>query len=130
MPGSIPLYNVDVRNKSTHYLPPGWDAVIESEIDGNKSTAAAIDGKEARFGAFFAATRAARTIFLGSAPYSSENNHRGISTERILLGAAIPGHTLSVYEDVLSRLRDSLHYLFMDVDQFWFSTQPNLSREM
>ena len=130
MPGSIPLYNVDVRNKSTHYLPPGWDAVIESEIDGNKSTAAAIDGKEARFGAFFAATRAARTIFLGSAPYSSENNHRGISTERILLGAAIPGHTLSVYEDVLGRLRDSLHYLFTDVDQFWFATQPNLRREM
>ena len=130
MPGSIPLDDVNVRNKSTHYLPQGWDAVIESEIDGVKSTAAEIDGKEARFGAFFAARRAARTIFLGSAPYSSGNIPRGISVERILLGAAIPGHTLSVYEDVLSRLRDRLHYLFTDVDQFWFSTQPNLRREM
>ena len=32
MPGSIPLADVEVRNKSTQYLPPGWDQVIESEV--------------------------------------------------------------------------------------------------
>ena len=50
--------------------------------------------------------------------------------EHILLGCAIPGQTLSTYEDVLKRLRDKLHYLFSDVDRFWFDTRPNLRREM
>ncbi len=129
MPGSIPLEDSNVRTKSTHYLPPGWDPIIEKEIDGDTSAAAEID-KDTRFGAIFAARRAARTIFLGSAPYSSNNSHRGIAVERILLGAAVPGHMLAVYEDVLSRLRDRLHYLFADVNQFWFETHPNLRREM
>ncbi|MBK5938218.1 hypothetical protein [Halochromatium roseum] len=40
-------------------------------------------------------------------------------------------HTmLGVYEDVLKRLRDRLHYLYADQDRFWLDTKPNLRREM
>ena len=130
MPGSIPLADPDVRIKSTHYLPPGWDPIIETEIDGPGSAPAKIDGSDTRFGSIVAARRAARTIFLGSAPSSEAQIHRGIAVERILLGCAIPGQVVSIYEDVLKRLRDRLHYLFADVDRFWFDTRPNLRREM
>lgn len=131
MPGSIPLEDSNVRIKSVHYLPQGWEAIIESEIDGNNSAAARIDD-DTRFGCIFAARRAARTIFLGSAPSSSinQNGHRGITAERIFLGCAMPGQHLAVYQDVLTRLRDKLHYLFADVNHFWFDTRPNLRREM
>ncbi len=128
MPGNIPLADANVRNKSTHYLAVGWDTIIETEIDGQRSTPTAIDGSDTRFGGIFAATRVARTIFLGSAPSSSRQGVRGISVERILLGCAIPGQTLSIYEDVLKRLRDKLQYLFADVNRFWFDTRPNLRR--
>ena len=134
MPGTIPLADVNVRNKSTQYLPAGWDPIIEKEIDGPDSMPAAIDGADTRFGSIFAATRAARTIFLGSAPSSSlsslKQGVRGVTVERILLGCAIPGQPLAIYEDVLKRLRDRLHYLFADVDRFWYDTRPNLRREM
>lgn len=130
MPGSIPLADTNVRIKSTAYLPPGWDPIIEREIDGPDSTPVQIDGNETRFGSIFAARRAARTIFLGSAPSSAAQGLRGISVERILLGCALPGQTVSIYEDVLKRLRDKLHYLFVDTDHFWFDTRPNLRREM
>ncbi|MBR6471930.1 MAG: ATP-binding protein [Victivallales bacterium] len=130
MPGSIPLSDVNVRNKSTGYLPQGWDPIIEKEIDGPDSEPTAIDGADTRSGSIFAATRASRTIFLGSAPSSSKQGVRGVTMERILLGCAIPGQTLGIYEDVLKRLRDRLHYLFADVDRFWFDTRPNLRREM
>lgn len=130
MPASIPLEDTSVRIKSTHYLPQGWDPIIEKEIDGPASTPARIDGNDTRFGSIFAATRVARTIFLGSAPSTSTQGARGISVEHILLGCAVPGQTLSTYEDVLKRLRDRLHYLFSDVDRFWFDTRPNLRREM
>ncbi|MGN0880345.1 MAG: ATP-binding protein [Oligosphaeraceae bacterium] len=130
MPGSLPLEDSDVRNKSTHYLPQGWDTIIEKEIDGDGSMPARIDGGDTRFGSIFAATRVTRTIFLGSAPSTPAQVSRGINVEHILLGCAVPGQVLSIYEDVLKRLRDKLHYLFADMDRFWFDTRPNLRREM
>ena len=130
MPGSIPLADTNVRIKSTAYLPPGWDPIIEKEIDGPGSEPARIDGNDTRFGSIFAARRAARTIFFGSAPSSAAQGRRGIAVERILLGCATPGQIVSIYEDVLKRLRDRLHYLFVDTDHFWFDTRPNLRREM
>ncbi len=77
-----------------------------------------------------AARRTARTIFLGSAPSTGEQMIRGIQVERVLLGTVQPGQTIGVFEDVLKRLRDRLHYLYSDKDRYWLDTKPNLRREM
>jgi predicted AAA+ superfamily ATPase len=130
MPGSLPLEDGNVRNKSIHYLPQGWEPVIEREVDGTRSAPYDIDGHHTLFGSVQAARRTARTIFLGSAPSTTEQMIRGVQVERILLGAAQPGQTLGVFEDVLKRLRDRLHYLYSDKDRFWLDTKPNLRREM
>lgn len=130
LPGSIPLEDVNVRTKSIHYLPQGWEPVIESEIDGQRSAAADIDGKEPRIGALQAARRVARTVFLGSAPSTHVQGARGIALDHILLGAAQPGQVVAIYEDALKRLRDRLQYLFGDANRVWFDTRPNLRREM
>ena len=50
MPGSFPLEDADTRNEVIYYLPQGWDAVIERDIDGPRSETAEIDGKDTRFG--------------------------------------------------------------------------------
>jgi len=55
---------------------------------------------------------------------------RGVQVERILLGTVQPGQTIGVFEDVLKRLRDRLHYLYSDKDRYWLDTKPNLRREM
>jgi predicted AAA+ superfamily ATPase len=130
MPGSIPLDDSNVRNKSIHYLPQGWEPIIEKEIDGARSEPFDIDGKDTRFGSVQAARRAARTIFMGSAPSTSAQGIRGIKTDHVLLGSVQPGQTASVFEDVLKRLRDRLHYLYAEEDRLWFDTKPNLRREM
>jgi len=130
MPGSIPLDDSLVRNKSIHYLPQGWEPVLEREVDGARSEPFDIDGRDTRFGSVQAARRAMRTIFLGSAPSTRDQVVKGIQVERILLGTVQPGQTLGVFEDVLKRLRDRLHYLYSDQDRFWLDTKPNLRREM
>lgn len=130
LPGSLPLDDVNVRTKSTHYLPQGWEAVIETEIDGSHSLASEIDGKEPRLGSLRAARRVARTIFLGSAPSSNSQGARGLALDRILLGSAVPGQVVAVYEDALKRLRDRLQYLFSDNNRYWFDTRANLRKEM
>ncbi len=130
MPGSLPLEDSNVRNKSIHYLPQGWEPVIEREVDGPRSAPHDIDGHHTLFGSVQAARRTARTIFLGSAPSTREQMIRGIESERILLGAVQPEQTLGVFEDVLKRLRDRLHYLYSEQDRYWLDTKPNLRREM
>ena len=130
MPGSLPLNDSTVRNKSIHYLPQGWEPVIEREVDGPRSVPADLDGHKPIFGSVQAAKRTARTLFLGSAPSSQEQGSRGIEIERILLGAVQPGQSIGAFEDVLKHLRDRLHYLYSNQERYWLDTRPNLRREM
>jgi predicted AAA+ superfamily ATPase len=139
LPGSLPLSDADVRNELLYYLPPGWDPVIESDIDGDRAETTELENKEPRFGQVNAARRVARTLFLGSAPASVSTRPgsiRGLDRGRVLLGCLQPGQTTAVYSDALDRLADRLHYLnssgdkAADATRFWFDTRANLRREM
>lgn len=138
LPGSLPLHDGSSRNELTYYLPAGWDAVIERDIDGDRAETTELENKEPRFGQVGAARRVARTIFLGSAPSSvgSKAGTRGLDRARVLLGCLQPGQPSSVYSDALNRLSDRLHYLNSsgdkahDATRFWFDTRANLRREM
>lgn len=138
LPGSLPLHDGSSRNELTYYLPAGWDAVIEGDIDGDRAETAELENKEPRFGQVGAARRVARTVFLGSAPSSvvTKVAARGIDRARIILGCLQPGQPSSVYTDALNRLADRLHYLntsgdkAQDATRFWFDTRANLRREM
>lgn len=138
LPGSLPLYDGGSRNELTYYLPAGWDAVIERDIDGERAETVEMENKEPRFGQMGAARRVARTLFLGSAPSSigAKTVTRGIDRARVLLGCLQPQQAASVYADALNRLADRLHYLNASGDKtqdatcFWFDTRANLRREM
>jgi predicted AAA+ superfamily ATPase len=130
MPGSIPLEDVNVRTKNVHYLPQGWEPVIESEVDGARSLPVDIDTKEPKFGAIQAARRVARTIFLGTAPRNASQTAKGLQIENILLGVAIPGQVVGTYEDALRRLLDKCQHLYPGNGRYWFDTRPTLRREM
>lgn len=130
MPGSIPLYDNAVRNELIKYLPSGWDPIVDKDIDGAHSEPAKIDGNTPALGSVQACRRAARTIFLGSAPSTSGENVRGIGVERVRLGCAQPGQPPGRYDDALRRLSDQLHYLYAGKERFWFDQRTNLRREM
>jgi predicted AAA+ superfamily ATPase len=138
LPGSLPLTDADVRNEMTYYLPPGWDPVIEGDIDGDRAETTELEAKEPRFGQVNAARRVARTLFLGTAPSSvaTRPGIRGLDRGRVLLGCVQPGQSSAVYSDALNRLADRLHYLnttgdkAADATRYWFDTRANLRREM
>jgi uncharacterized protein len=138
MPGSIPLSDTDVRGEMVYLLPPGWDPVIEGDIDGARAETTELEAKEPRLGQVNAARRVARTLFLGTAPSSvaAKPGIRGLDRGRVLLGCVQPGQTSAVYGDALNRLADRLHYLnttgdkAADATRFWFDTRANLRREM
>jgi len=138
MPGSLPLYDGSARNELINHLGPGWDPVMDRDIDGASAETTVIEAKEPRFGTVQAARRVARTVFLGSAP-SSVNTRpgtRGMTRSRVLLGCLQPGQTSSLYSDALNRLADHLTYLHLsgdkvqDLTRFWFDVRAGLRREM
>lgn len=130
MPGSLPLMDPDTRNEAIYYLPQGWDPVIERDVDGESAQTWEIEKTDARLGKVQACRRTARTIFLGSAPTTRNQRIRGLEKERVLLGAALPDQSPSLFDDALRRLGDRLHYLNCDNNRFWLDTRPNLRREM
>jgi predicted AAA+ superfamily ATPase len=143
LPGSLPLYEGATRNELIYYLAPGWDAVLDKDIDGDRAETTGLETSEPRFGEINAARRVARTLFLGSAPASAATatgsakpGIRGLDRARVLLGCLQPGQTASTYTDALGRLADRLHYLnasgdkTQDSTRFWFDTRANLRREM
>ena len=130
MPGSFPLDDGETRNDLIYYLPQGWDPVVERDVDGERAETTEIENRDTRLGSVQACRRAARTIFLGSAPTTANQMVRGIELERIVLGVAQPGQQVGIYKDALRRLGDRLHYLNSGNNRFWFDTRPNLRREM
>ncbi len=138
LPGSLPLDSGDVRNEMTYLLPPGWDPVIEGDIDGDRAETTELEQKESRLGQVQAARRVARTLFLGTAPscVATKPGIRGLDRARVLLGCLQPAQTSAVYADALDRLADRLHYLNStgdkkdDTTRYWFDTRANLRREM
>jgi uncharacterized protein len=138
LPSSLPLYDGSARNELIYYLGPGWDPVVDRDIDGERAETTLLEIKETRFGSVKAARRVARTVFLGSAPSSvtTKPGIRGLDRARVLLGCLQPGQTSSLYSDALNRLTDQLHYLncsgdrAQDATRYWFDTRANLRREM
>ena len=138
LPGSLPLYDGSARNELIYYLGPGWDPVMDRDIDGERAETTILEAKETRFGSVQAARRVARTVFLSSAPSSvnAKPGTRGIDRGRVLLGCLQPGQTSSLYSDALNRLADQLHYMSssgdrsQDATRYWFDTRANLRREM
>ncbi|MCX6953048.1 MAG: DUF499 domain-containing protein [Verrucomicrobia bacterium] len=138
LPGSLPLYDGSARNELIYYLGPGWDPVMDRDIDGERAETTLLEIKETRFGSVQAARRVARTVFLSSAPSSTnaKPGKRGIERARVLLGCLQPGQTSTLYSDALSRLADQLHYMSssgdksQDATRYWFDTRANLRREM
>lgn len=130
MPGSLPLYDADVRNEVIYYLPQGWDPVLERDVDGERAETTEIENKDTRFGSVQACRRAARAVFLGSAPSTTNQLVRGLELERVMLGIVQPGQQIGLFKDALRRLGDRLHYLNQANNRFWLDTRPNLRREM
>lgn len=134
MPGSLPLYDADVRNEMVYYLPNGWDPVIERDIDGDRAETATLELQDTRLGSVQTCRRVARAIFLGSAPgsglMSSGVGIRGIEQQRIMLGTTMPGQQVGLFRDALRRITHNLHYINSADSRFWFDTRPNLRREM
>ncbi len=128
MPGMLPLDSVPVRFEATRYLPEGWGAVLDWDIDGLSSRPLLLDHDDPNLGRYSAARRVARTVFVGSAPLVSAQHVRGLEEVHIKLGCVQPGETSAVFGDALRRISEELTYLYSDGSRYWYDAHPTIAR--
>jgi hypothetical protein len=130
MPGSIPMDVPNVRDELTRHLSEGWNAIVDSEVDGKSSIPYQKDQTIPRYGVKLAARRVARTIMLGSAPTDRAKTICGLEASRIRLGVVQPGETIADFNDALNTLQTSLTYLYTNPsqDRYGYDTRPTLRK--
>jgi predicted AAA+ superfamily ATPase len=127
MPANISIDEPRVQFELTRYLSDNWVPVIEKDVDGPNALPLRLDGEVPNLGKFAACRRAARTIYLGSAPTANAAN-RGLEDRRVKLGCVMPGESPAIFGDALRRLSGAATYLYQDGARYWYSTQPTVTK--
>lgn len=129
MPGSIPLATANVNAELTQYLQDSWKTIIDADVDGPRSEPARIDKEKPLFGQRALTKRLARTVFFGAAPtIAPGSTHKGIGTQRVFLGTAVPGDVPGNFHAALTQLGDRATYFYSGSGKYWYDLQPNISR--
>ncbi len=129
MPGSIPLATANVNAELTQYLQDSWKTIIDADVDGPNSEPARIDKEKPLFGQRALTRRLARTVFFGAAPTIAPGSvHKGIGTQRVFLGTAVPGDVPGNFHAALTQLGDRATYFYSGSGKYWYDLQPNITR--
>lgn len=127
LPASVPLSDPAVVAELTRNLEDNWKPIIDADVDGPASLPRALDDQYKNLGRYGAARRVARCVFLGSAPRAGSPN-QGLDAARVRLGSVMPGETVAIYGDALSRLADRATYFYVGSGRYWYGTQPGVAR--
>lgn len=127
MPGSIPLATGNVNSELTQYLQDSWKAIIDADVDGPNSEPARIDKDKPLFGQRSLTKRLSRTVFFGAAP-TIGSAHKGLETQRVFLGTAIPGDVPGNFHAALTQLADRATYFYSGSGKYWYDLQANITR--
>ncbi|MCV7221016.1 Swt1 family HEPN domain-containing protein [Mycolicibacterium elephantis] len=127
MPGSIPLATANVNSELTQYLQDSWKAIIDADVDGPNSEPARIDAAKPLFGQRSLTKRLARTVFFGAVP-TIGSAHKGLETQRVFLGTAVPGDVPGNFHSALTQLGDRATYFYSGSGKYWYDLQANITR--
>jgi hypothetical protein len=128
LPARVPVAHERVRASVLYPLDPAFGAVVDKEVDGDGSLPARMEANPSRrISQARAATRAARSVFLCSAPLVGRPN-AGLTGQGLRLACAEPGDQLAIFGEALRELTERATYLYEEAGRYWFSTQPTLNR--
>lgn len=127
-PARVPISHERVRASVLYPLDSNFNAVVDKEVDGDSSLPARMEANPSRrISQLRAATRAARAVFICSAPLVGRPN-AGLTGPGLRLACAEPGDQLAIFGEALRELTERATYLYEEAGRYWFSTQPTLNR--
>src|SRR3546814_9951873 len=129
MPGAIPLATSNVNSGLTQYLQDSWKTIIDADVDGANSLPVRIDVEKPLFGQRALTKRLARTVFFDAAPTIAPGSvNKGIATQRVFLGTAVPGDVPGNFHAALTQLGDRATYFYSGSGRYWYDLQANITR--
>jgi predicted AAA+ superfamily ATPase len=135
LPASIPLDSLKVFDELANHLDDSWKPIVDADVAGETSTANVVDSEIKILGKSMATKRAARCVFLGTAPMANLRKRdgsaatiRGIEQKRVVLGSTYPGDNPAHVTDGLRRLGDLGKYMNRDQDRYWLSLQQTVAQ--
>lgn len=129
MPARVPVAHERVRASVLYPLDPAFAAVLDREVDGDGALPARMEANTTRrMSQLRAASRAARSVFLCTAPTSGSPN-AGVTGQGLRLACAEPGDQLAIFGEALRELSERAAYLYEEAGRYRFSTQPTLNHE-
>ncbi|HEV2365724.1 MAG TPA: DUF499 domain-containing protein [Caulobacteraceae bacterium] len=125
---SVPLGDPAVSGSMIEPLEgPTWGAILDGEVDSDRALPVQLDiERPGLFGKTRAATRAARAVFIGTAPRADAKG--GMNSADVRLACATPDDNLSVFSDALSVLANRAAHLYASAGAYWFGPQPTLRK--
>lgn len=124
----LELAHERIRAALLHPLDPGFAAVLDAEVDGERSLPRELERNPSRrIARAQAATRVARALFLATAPRAG-SPHPGVGPADLRLACAEPGDQLAVFGEALRELVQRARYLYEESNRYWFSTRPTLNK--
>lgn len=127
MAGSIPLDAQPVRSEIVQYVGNAWDAIIQSEIDGENAVARTVDAERPVLKDRSLALRTARAIFVEATP-TLDAALKGKDRKSITLGVAMPGDVLGNIGSALDGLQEKSSHYYAEDGRYWYDTNPSLNR--
>lgn len=135
LPASIPLDSAKVFDELANHLDDSWKPIVDADVAGETSTANVVDSEIKILGKSMATKRAARCVFLGTAPMANLRQRdgsaatiRGLEQKRVVLGSTYPGDNPAHVTDGLRRLGDLGKYMNRDQDRYWLSLQQTVAQ--
>jgi predicted AAA+ superfamily ATPase len=128
LPANVPLDDPAVQTELTRNLDHAWQPILDTDIDGASSVPRKVDTDFPNLGRYGAARRAARAVFLATAPKGSSSANRGVELQRVKLACTLPGEAVATYGDALNRLTDRSSFLYVEGARYWYGTQASVAR--
>lgn len=124
---SLPLADPLVRGAVLEPLDGAvWPAIVDGEVESDRALPVRLDSSKQRFGERRIATRAARAVFLGTAPRGDAGG--GMARADVNLACAMPGENVAVFGDALSELVNQSGHLRGKDGAFWFGSDATLRK--
>ncbi|MEQ1652049.1 MAG: DUF499 domain-containing protein, partial [Hyphomicrobium sp.] len=130
LPSSLPLTDERVRASILDPLQGQYASILDAEVEGDQARPQQIEARRTGYGRTQALTRAARAVFVATAPQGGVGNV-GITGPRLRLSCATPADQINIFGDALRELSETSAdtivpaLIFADVtESFCNSSEP------
>ncbi len=121
------LADADIRAELLEHAGQEYQSILSSDITTRNQGAKTVDGNVgSAYQLLELGTRTATAIFLYS--FTGGSERRGTSRNQIKRSATLPDIPVSVVDTAINELSERLFYLRTENDNYYFDTQPNLTR--